>query len=349
LRKSIETAMKIWIDFINSPQVSFFEPLINELSNNGHEFILTCRDSSNTVALLKQRNWAYSIIGNKAQKSFGKKLLSFPLRVSSLYSHLKNKRPDVAICQSSFYLPVTAKMLGIPSIYTNDNEHAMGNIPSFLFATQIFVPENLSIAKILKKGAKRNKITQYPGIKEGVYLWIKGLEIRSRRENNSHSLQNIYVRPEPVTAQYYSGKLNFLDNVLIELKDKYPIIILVRDKSQLEHYTQPEFAGIKVPNTPLSFEEVAINCLLFIGAGGTMTREMAMMGVSTISVYDGELLDVDKFLISESLMVHQPNINRELIEEFLNTHRRCASDNKLMDKGKEAYDLFKLTLLTYMK
>nr|MBI1231309.1 DUF354 domain-containing protein [Cytophagales bacterium] len=51
--------MRIWIDFINSPQVSFFEPLVDELTKEGHEFILTCRDSANTVQLIKQRNWPH--------------------------------------------------------------------------------------------------------------------------------------------------------------------------------------------------------------------------------------------------------------------------------------------------
>ena len=129
----INKTMKIWIDFINSPQVSFFEPLIEDLSINGHEFILTCRDSANTVQLIKKRNWQFTIIGNRAEKSFIKKLFSFPVRIFSLYRHLRNKKIGIAIGQSSFYLPMTAKFLGVPSIYTNDNEHALGNIPSFIF------------------------------------------------------------------------------------------------------------------------------------------------------------------------------------------------------------------------
>jgi hypothetical protein len=40
-----------------------------------------------------------------------------------------------------------AKLLGIPSIYTNDNEHAMGNKPAFIFASSILIPENLAIEK----------------------------------------------------------------------------------------------------------------------------------------------------------------------------------------------------------
>ncbi|MEP6597430.1 MAG: DUF354 domain-containing protein [Ginsengibacter sp.] len=340
--------MKIWIDFINSPQVSFFEPLIKELSDAGHEFILTCRDSANTVELIKQRNWAHTVIGNKSEKATFKKLMAFPLRIRSLYKYLKYKKIDVAIGQSSFYLPLTAKLLKIPSIYTNDNEHALGNIPAFLFASQILIPENLPIVKVIRKGAQRRKVLQYPGVKEGVYLWVKGQSIQRKREEN-FSEKQIFVRPEPLTAQYYSGKLNFLDAILNELKVKYSVTILVRDKTQLEHYNQSKFSGINVPERPLTFEDVAINCKLFIGAGGSMTREMSMMGIPTISVYQGELLEVDKFLISEMLMVHKPEINIKDAEDIIGYNSKEHINMKLINKGKQAYELFKSQLLKYSK
>ena len=341
--------MKIWIDFINTPQVSFFEPLINELSEQGHEFVITCRDSANTVQLIQQRNWAHTVIGVKSEKSFFKKILAFPWRVYSLFSFLRNIRVDIAICQSSFYLPITAKLLGIPSIYTNDNEHALGNIPSFLFATKIFVPENLALSKVIKQGARREKIVQYPGIKEGIYLWPNGFDIQGKRKNSTTSTRQIFIRPEPSTAEYYSGKLNFLDPVLVALKKEFELTILVRDKIQLQHYTQSQFSGISVPANTIPFESVAINCLLFIGAGGSMTREMALMGIPTISVYQGSLLEVDKLLIEKKLMLFEPEITLEKVKHFIDEHEVSPPDLELLLKGRQAYNLFKSELLSHTR
>jgi predicted glycosyltransferase len=337
--------MKIWIDFINTPQVSFFEPFIKDLRSEGHEFILTCRDSSNTVDLLKQKGWAHTIIGDRVEKSLAKKLFAFPIRVNNLIKYLKKNKPDVAIGQSSFYLPIASKAVGFPSIYTNDNEHALGNIPSFLFASTIFLPENLSVQKAVKQGASRKKIIQYPGIKEGVYLWEKGIEIQTGRNK---SIQNtIYIRPEPQTAQYYSGKENFLDDFIIDLKDLYKITILTRDKNQREHYLKDKFEGIEVPEKPLEFKSIATDCLVFIGAGGSMTREMAMMGIPTISVYQGELLDVDKYLIEQNLMLHKPDLNLEKFNDFLsNLNNMENGTGSLLQKGKTAFELFKKTILS---
>lgn len=334
--------MKIWIDFINTPQVSFFDPLIMELQEAGHEFVLTCRDSSNTVQLLKQKNLKFQIIGNSVKKSFGLKLLAFPIRVRSLIQFLKSQKIDVAIGQSSFYLPIAAKFLGIPSIYTNDNEHALGNIPSFFFANKIFLPENIAISKAIKQGAKIKKIIQYPGIKEGIYLWQKGIEIQKSRNGGKPS--KIYIRPEPQTAQYYSGKINFLDNLILELKNQYDFTILVRDKNQYNHYTQAQFFNINVPSNTLDFNSVASDCLLFIGAGGSMTREMAIMGIPTISVYQGDLLDVDNFLIDQNLMLHDPNLTSEKLKLFLLEAKSMTYNDSLIKKGNKAYNLIKETL-----
>lgn len=342
--------MRIWIDFINSPQVSFFDPLVEELSKEGHTFILTCRDSANTVQLIKQRNWPHEVIGDRVEKSFFRKLMVFPTRIFNLRKYLRDKKIDVAICQSSFYLPLTAKMLGIPSLYTNDNEHAMGNIPSFFFATKIFVPENLSLEKVKRQGAKSSKTFHYPGIKEGVYLWVKGLRIIQERKQADSNHQAIYIRPEPQTAQYYSGKLNFLDEILITLADNYKVVILVRDKVQLEHYSQEKFNKITVPKDPIPFEKVALNCLLFIGAGGSMTREMSMIGIPTISVYQGELLDVDNFLIEEKYLVHQPDLDLQFVGRILEESKKSDLDRtELIVKGKEAYELLKSELINLKK
>jgi predicted glycosyltransferase len=335
--------MKIWIDFINTPQVNFFEPLIEELKSEGHEFVLTCRDSSNTVNLLKQKKWDFSIIGDRVHKTFLTKLLAFPRRVLRLKRFLKNQNIDVSIGQSSFYLPITSYFLGIKSIYTNDNEHAMGNIPSFLFADVILLPESLSIKKAIKQGAKEKKIIIYPGIKEGVYLWVKGSKIQERRKLKFP--KTIYVRPEPQTAEYYSGKINFLDHLLEKLQEDYRVVILVRDKNQFQHYSTSKFSKIEVPEKTLDFDAVAEDCLLFIGAGGSMTREMAIIGIPTISVYQGELLDVDNFLINNKFMIHDPDLNLEIIGSFLKDKNSSPNQKKLLKKGKDAFKLIKSQLV----
>ena len=326
--------MKIWIDFINTPQVSFFEPIIENLSSRGYTFILTCRDSSNTVQLLKQKGWNFTIIGKKSEKGLIKKLIGYPNRIIKLVYFLKNLKIEVAAGQSSFYLPLVAKILRIPSLYTNDNEHALGNIPGFIFASKIILPENYPLQKAWKQGATKKKTSLYPGVKEGLYLWEKGELINKLRLESEPKI--IFIRPEPQTAQYYNGKTNFLDNLLLDLKDRYKITLLVREKTQFEHYTESQFKGISVPEKPLDFNMIAKDCLIFVGAGGSMTREMALIGIPTISVYQGDLLSVDKFMIDIGSMLHIPELSSSMLESEIQKIRKKSSNDLLIKKGKEA-------------
>ncbi len=341
--------MKIWFDISNSPHVNMFYQLIKELEKDGHEIIITSRPLANTIALLDQKGLKHTTVGEHYGKNLWKKIFGYPIRVNQLRKFLKPQKVDLAISQSSFHSPVVAKLIGVPSIYTNDNEHAMGNKPAFICASKILIPENLAVDKVAKTGVSAKKVIQYPGVKEGIYLWSKGEEIQAKRKQNISGDVKIYIRPEPQTAQYYKGKENFLDDTILALQDKYKIIVLPRDANQSNHYKQQKFSKTYVPDKPLGFDAIAADCTIFIGAGGSMTREMAILGIPTISVYQDDLLDVDSFLLSKGLMLHEPNITPEKVTSYIESLKNAPPALELMNKGKEAYNLFKSEILKFKK
>jgi len=341
--------MKIWFDLSNSPHINMFYDLIRELESEGNEVIITCRPLANTIDLLNQKKLKYTVVGEHYGKNLYKKMFGYPIRVMQLRKFLRQLKPDIAVSQSSFHSPVVARLLGIPSIYTNDNEHAMGNKAGFYFATSVMIPENLPIENVVRKGASRKRVSHYPGVKEGIYLWKKGEQIHKSREHRDLSKVKIYVRPEPLTAQYYKGGLNFLDDTLEQLQDKVTIIVLPRDKTQAAHFRQPKFSRVIVPDKPLEFDQIAEDCTLFIGAGGSMTRELAILGIPTISVYQDDLLEVDKFLLEKGAMLHEPNITAEKVLQFLSSLQEKKPDLDLMVKGKQAYQLLKTNIYKFKK
>jgi uncharacterized protein len=324
--------MKIWFDLSNSPHINLFSELIKDLQKD-HEVIITCRPLANTIDLLNIHGFEFTVIGRHYGKSFFQKIFGYPVRVWQLYRFLKNKKITVAVSQSSFHSPVAAWLLGVPAIYMNDNEHAMGNIPSFIFAKKILIPEFLDKKKVKKQMARDSKIIQYPGVKEGIYLWQSPI-------NHGEKI-TIYIRPEPWVAQYYKGAVNFMDNLILYLKDKEKIVLLPRGKDQAVHYEDKKFEGITILKKSKTLGEIASDCKLFIGAGGTMTREMAVLGIPTISVYQDELLDVDKYLISKNMMIHNPDLTGEFIESILLKINHKEANQELLEKGRQAYKLIK--------
>lgn len=334
--------MRIWFDLSNSPHINLFVRMIRELESEGHEVVITCRPLANTVDLLRLHGLAHSVIGMHYGGKLAMKLLGFPVRVWQLWRFLRGRRIDVAVSQSSFHSPVVARLLGVRSIYMNDNEHAMGNVPAFLFASKIMVPEFLSAAKLRRQCASPRKVVNYPGVKEGIYLWALDETLRQAApRRHAKSKPSIYVRPEPWTAQYYKGRRDFLDEVIVGIKERAQVTVLPRGNEQGAHYRQDGFAGVRVIDTALDIAEIAPDCDVFIGAGGTMTREMAVLGVPTISVYQDELLDVDRYLLEIGAFTHRPALTSGELLEALKSAERRPSDRVLLDKGRQAYAMIK--------
>ena len=340
--------MKIWFDLSNSPHINMFAAMIRELQRE-HEVIITCRPLANTVDLLDLHKFQYTIVGRHYGKQFANKVLGYPVRVWELMRFLRPHGIDVAISQSSFHSPLVAKLLGVRSIYMNDNEHALGNVPSFIFASRIMVPEFLSPAALSRQWASPRKVLRYPGVKEGLYLW----ELQVRLQNITPPLnpgmprarKSIYVRPEPWAAQYYQGSTNFLDDLLAGLQDQADVTLLPRGRDQAQHYRTARFAGLRIIDTALDIADIAPDCNLFIGAGGTMTREMAVLGIPTISVYQDELLAVDRFLLEQKAFAHIPKLSAGQALDYLDTMTRRPPNMLLLQKGRAAYDMVKQEIL----
>ena len=106
-----------------------------------------------------------------------------------------------------------------------------------------------------------------------------------------------------------------------------------------------KLSSLSTTNKVLLLEDVADNCMLFIGAGGTMTREMAVLGVPTISVYQNDLLAVDKYLVSRNKMLHLPQLDVLDVEKFIKSKDSYFLDLELSEKGKETYKLIKKLIL----
>jgi predicted glycosyltransferase len=338
--------MRIWFDFFNSPHINMFAALVRDLQAD-HEVIITCRPLANTVDLLELHKLPYTIIGKHYGGKLINKIKGYPVRVWQLYRFLQSQNVDVAISQSSFHSPVVARMLGVRSIYMNDNEYAAGNIPSFIFATKIMVPEFLGMEKLTKQWANPKKVAYYPGVKEGIYLWgfAERLPQQSCHNGALRSRRTAYVRPEPWIAQYYKGSRNFMDELLLGMKDHVDIVVLPRGEEQGIHYQQPKFSGVRVVTSALDITDIAPDCDLFIGAGGTMTREMAVLGIPTISVYQDELLDVDRYLLSVGAFVHMPELTAAEALRHLESVAHRPPNRELLEKGKAAYDMIKRAIL----
>ena len=171
----------------------------------------------------------------------------------------------------------------------------------------------------------------YEGVKEAIYL-NKNLNFKISKE------KYIYLRLDPWEAQYYNEDIYDLDSLLISLSVNKNIRILPRNQAQIDYYSKSKFKNIDILRSPLTHSEIISTCEIFIGAGGSMTREFAILGIPTISIYKGKLLSVDKYLIESGFLTHNSNLSINFIEEFLNSRHKKDNDD-IFKTGVKSFNL----------
>jgi hypothetical protein len=81
-----------------------------------------------------------------------------------------------------------------------------------------------------------------------MYLWYFVDQFMSRRTDRMAQDQRraVYVSREPWIAPYYKSDINFLDSLLLGLRDHVALIVLPRGRAQGAHYRAEKFKGIGV-------------------------------------------------------------------------------------------------------
>lgn len=321
--------MNIWVDISNAPHVSFFKGFIKKWESQGHNVIVTARDLSGSLALLKANDIEYTEIGTHYGASKLNKVKGLIIRCLQLRRFLKSKSIDVAVSQSSFYSPIVAKMFGVRCVYTNDNEYAKGNVIANALATTVVYPA--AMQELTSNSFFSKKFKYYPGVKEGIYLSLQKLNLKAK----SQSI-HIGIRPEPWTAQYHQRNDDSLLNFIRSLDSSVQITVLPRDLKQAAFFESLRFENVVVASKPLSISDIYDSFDVFVGAGGSMSRELAYLGLPCVSMYQGELLRVDRYLIDLGVMHHQVQPDKHLIETLIKCRQNEAFENvksKLQKEG----------------
>lgn len=76
-----------------------------------------------------------------------------------------------------------------------------------------------------------------------------------------------------------------------------------------------------------------------------MTREFALLGIPTISVYQDKLLAVDKLLVQYELLEHIPELNITQVSEALANIDVYPKTNALLAMGRQAYGILRNEIL----
>ena len=335
--------MKVWADILTPKQALFFEPLIKELSSK-NDILVTSRKYREAELIMEKRNIEGYFIGKHGGKGLYEKLVASAERIHGLADLVRREEPDIAISFSSPECCRVAFGLGIKNFCVNDSPHAVAvaklTIP---LCEMLFTPWVISTKAWTKYGIDAKKITKYRALDPAAWLKRADLSKREPEIDLEKGKKTIAVRLEESFAAYLLENSNRKPSqgyhLLTKLVKEFPdcnIIALGRYSEQIEVLRKNFGNKILIPDTIVDGISLLLNCDLFIGMGGTMTAEAALLGVPTISFFRSSY-DIENFLIRKGLVLKPKNVDDVVkisMELFSDERRRRtikAKAAKLLD------------------
>jgi len=229
-------------------------------------------------------------------------------RMGKLSGKIKAFSPDLTI---SFCSPEAARIsfgLGIRHVAFCDSPHADAVMRLTLpFIQKLLIPNTIPKNEFSKYGIDKKNIISYKAIDAVVTIKRKINQEASLpfRENKR---KNILIRVEENEASYAlqsSETIPIIKQIVKEFS-KENIVILGRYTKQIQNL-QKKF-GKKAKIIKMSFDgkHLLNNTDIFIGSGGTMTAESALLGIPTIS-YNAVPNIIESYLVKKFLVKRETN------------------------------------------
>ncbi|QLH02177.1 lipid-A-disaccharide synthase [Nitrosopumilus cobalaminigenes] len=330
--------MKIWIDILTPKQLLFSEPIIEKLGKK-YDLLCTSRDYEEVSKLAKIRGLDLIFVGKHGGGDKKSKLKASIDRMEKLSKKIKTFSPDIAI---SFCSPEAARIsfgLGIKHIAFCDSPHANAVMRLTLPLIQkLLIPQVISKKEFTTYGIDEKNIIQYKAIDAVVTIQRKvNQDAKLPFKNNSK--KNILIRVEEEEASYTSKSskiIPIIKKIGMDFTNEN-IVVLGRYTKQIENLQKIIGKKVKIVKMSYDGKHLLSNTDVFIGSGGTMTAESALMGIPTIS-YDAVPNIIENFLVKKSLVKRETNPNnisrhiKKIFESNNNqSHKRAETIRKQME------------------
>jgi uncharacterized protein len=365
--------VKIWFDILTPKQIMFFKSAIIMLQKQGHEVLCTSRNYREANELSRLMKLNLLMVGNHGGSDLFDKLFQSSKRIMELAKIISKFSPNLVISFSSPEASRVSFGLGINHIGFNDSPHAEAvarlTIP---LLTKLFTPSAIPISAWKRFGISSKQIIRYKGLDPVAWLtrdlyettfrqqgkkrpWIdKDLEFLEELKID-HLRKSILIRLEESKAAYISNKhlrirpLDLVDYVANNFADNNNIIILCRYPDQITEMSKRFRNKAIVLRQVVEGVKLLNNIDIFVGAGGTMTAESALLGKPTISIAPIRFY-IDDYLRKIGLVTQasSPLQIEKLLKSFLDDEQKCILIQnraaRILDKMEDPIE----KLLTYV-
>ena len=323
--------------------------MIKRLKKN-HSVLCTSRKYNQVTDLAKIRKQKLVIIGKHGGAEKHDKLNASLSRSKLLVKKISKFSPDITL---SFCSPEAARVsygLGIPHICFSDSPHAENVMRLVVPLVQkLLIPWIIPKKKFTKFGIDQNNIIQYKAIDAAT---ISKRKIKNIKKTVGKRI--ILIRLEEDEASYSLKKRPIIPIVKEILKEfsGQEIVIMTRYTSQKKYLQQIFQKKIKILSTVVDSKLLLYNADIFIGSGGTMTAESALLGIPTIS-YDAVPNIIEDYLVRKKLVMREINPKKMVsvmkkVFKSSNSRRKNRA-KKMMSSMEDPYPILLKTMKSVLK
>ena len=323
--------------------------MIQRLKKN-HSVLCTSRKYNQVTDLAKIRKQKLVIIGKHGGGEKHDKLNASLSRSKLLVKKISKFSPDITI---SFCSPEAARIsygLGIKHICFSDSPHAENVMRLVVPLVQkLLIPWIIPKKKFTKFGIDQNNIIQYKAIDAAI---ISKRKIKNIKKTVGKRI--ILVRLEEDEAAYSLKKrpiIPIIKEILKEFSGQ-EIVIMTRYASQKKYLQQIFQKKIKILSKVVDSKLLLYNADIFIGSGGTMTAESALLGIPTIS-YDAVPNIIEDYLVRKKLVIREVNPKKMVsvmkkVFKSSNSRRKNRA-KKMMSSMEDPYPILLKTMKSILK
>lgn len=269
--------MRILVDIGHPAHVHYFKNVIRNLEEDGHNVKITARDKDVTLKLLDAYGFDYEVVGSTASSLTGK---AYNVLKSdyTLFRVAKEFKPDIFLSFGSPYAAHVSKLMRRPHIAFSDTEPASLVIwLTFPFTDVICTPS------CYRRRLNNKRHVRFDGYFELAYLHPKYFKPDASVLDHlglSKDDEFIILRLISWDAYHDVNLRGFKKEIeFIKILEEYGHVFITSERrltGELDRYR------LRIP--PEKIHSLLHYARLYVGEGGTMAAEAAVLGTPSIHV-----------------------------------------------------------------
>lgn len=334
----------IWYDVTNSPHANFLYPILQML-NKYYQSFLSARQFSETAYLVEQKFMLKPLLlGKHYGKSKVSKIYGLLYRLKELANNIPHF--DISISCGGVEASLLSTFRKKKSIIFDDNDLS----PNWMYAPFsdfAFFPTAVSYSKLKKQGFKKNKLYQYHGYKEDIY--VADFKPSTNFLNQLPFTKFVTIRPENIKANYLNKRINTIVPDLIKILESKNINVLYFPRYDSDKQYVRGFGNVYIPNRPFNGLDVCYYSKAVLTGAGTFAREAACLGTPAISFYPGkELLSVDKQMIRDGWLFFSRE-PQEIVDYLSSTNKIEVDLSRSKKVQREVFNKLKEVIFEFLE